>query len=413
MADRREFLSTLTASGIAATTLNNIPNNLQVDAKTSRAYWIDVLTRIADPVLQSLANQSLKEKMPVECITGDPNERRKYTYLEAFGRLLAGISPWLELGDDGTSEGKLRAKYAELARKCMANAVDPASKDFMNFNTGSQPVVDAAFLAHAIVRAPNELWVKLDQKTKTNLIAALKSSRSIKPYFNNWLLFSGMVEAALCVMGEQWDAMRVDYAVRQHEQWYKGDGIYGDGPDFHWDYYNSFVIQPMMIDVLGVVSKKSRGWDEQYNRAMNRAVRYASIQERLISPDGTFPPIGRSLVYRFGAFQLLAQISLIEKLSADIAPPQVRCALTSVIRKMIEAPNTFDSNGWLTIGFCGHQPHLGEGYISTGSLYLCSTGLLSLGLPANNSFWTLPDSDWTAKKIWGGMDMKADKALSM
>ncbi len=26
--------------------------------------------------------------------------------------------------------------------------------------------------------------------------------------------------------------MRIDYAVRQHEQWYKGDGTYGDGPDF-------------------------------------------------------------------------------------------------------------------------------------------------------------------------------------
>ena len=31
----------------------------------------------------------------------------------------------------------------------------------MNFTHGRQPVVDAAFLAHGILRAPNELWKKL------------------------------------------------------------------------------------------------------------------------------------------------------------------------------------------------------------------------------------------------------------
>jgi hypothetical protein len=40
----------------------------------------------------------------------------------------------------------------------------------------------------------------------------------------------------------------VTTAVNVHETWYKGDGFYGDGPDFHWDYYNSFVIQPMLLE---------------------------------------------------------------------------------------------------------------------------------------------------------------------
>jgi hypothetical protein len=54
--------------------------------------------------------------------------------------------------------------------------------------------------------------------------------------------------------------MRVDYALRQHHQWYKGDGAYGDGPYFHWDYYNSFVIQPMLLDVLGVCGSHYDEW---------------------------------------------------------------------------------------------------------------------------------------------------------
>ena len=52
---------------------------------------------------------------------------------------------------------------------------------------------------------------------------------------------------------------------------------------------------------------------------------------------------------------------------------------------MLHAKN---EHGWLTIGLSGHQPSLGEPYISTGSLYLCLCGLLPLGLPPDNEFWS-------------------------
>src|SRR5690606_34755047 len=121
-------------------------------------------------------------------------------------------------------------------------------------------------------------------------------------------------------------------------------------------------------------------------------------QERLIGPDGTFPPIGRSLTYRMGAFQHLAQMALRQELPAEISPAQVREALTALIRRCLDAPGTFDSSGWLQIGLAGHQPGLGEGYISTGSLYLCSTVLLPLGLDEQTPFWHDPPADWTQKK---------------
>lgn len=269
----------------------------------------------------------------------------------------------------------------------------------MNFTSGAQPLVDAAFLSHAIVRAPSELWKKLDSSAQGNLVNALRSTRRIRPGFNNWLLFCAMVEAALCSVGEPWDAMRVDYAVRQHEEWYKGDGIYGDGPQFHWDYYNSFVIQPMLLDVLDTISKSSNAWNSLRPAILARAKRYAAVQERPISPEGTFPAFGRSLAYRFGAFQLLAQIALRRELPDEIAPAQVRSALTAVIRRVIEQPDTFDVQGWLQVGFCGHQPSIAEVYISTGSLYLCATGLLPLGLPATDPFWAAPAEPWTSQAL--------------
>ena len=75
-------------------------------------------------------------------------------------------------------------------------------------------------------------------------------------------------------------------------------------------------------------------------------------------------------------------------------------------------PGTFDDKGWLRIGFAGHQPSVGENYISTGSLYLCSEAFLVLGLPANDPFWQGPDADWTAKKAWSGQEIEIDHAYN-
>lgn len=376
-------------------------------ATEERAYLVKTLCKIADPVLVALSKNELKKTMPVECAAGALEGRKQVTYLEAFGRLLSGMAPWFELGPDDTAEGRLRKKYLDLALTGLNNATDPASADYMNFNKGGQPLVDAAFLSQALLRAPNNLWGKLDKETQQNLIRELKSTRVIRPPQTNWLLFSAMVEAALMKFDNSGDQMRIDYAVRQHMTWYKGDGIYGDGENFHYDYYNSFVIQPMLIDIL-----KTTGNEKTiYQEVLRRAQRYAAIQERLISPEGTFPAVGRSLAYRFGAFQSLAQIALMKSLPAEVKPQQVRAALYTLIKRQIEAPGTFDEKGWLQIGFYGHQPNIGETYISTGSLYLCAEGFLILGLNAADDFWEGPDAEWTQFKIWNGRAIPIDHSI--
>lgn len=374
-----------------------------------RAYWVATATKLATPVLENLARGTLKARMPVEEVAGA--NRGPVTHLEAIGRLLAGIAPWLALPDDGTAESKQRSRFAGLARQAIASAVTPGSPDLLNFTEMGQPLVDAAFLAQAIVRAREPLASALDRTVRQHLVRALESTRVITPGFNNWLLFSAMVEAGLHVLGVPWDRMRVDYAVRQHEQWYKGDGAYGDGPEFHWDYYNSFVIHPMLLDVLDVLGDERPAWKALREPAQRRAQRYAAVLERLIGPDGTFPPIGRSLAYRAGAFHALAQCALRRALPEGVAPSQVRGALTAVLRRTMEPEGTFDRDGWLRIGFAGHQPGIGERYISTGSLYLCATALLPLGLPATDPFWADPPKPWTAQLAWSGRPFPIDHAL--
>jgi hypothetical protein len=400
---------TLITSSTAAITLPLAA--APADKASERDEWVALLRQLADPVIHALAERKLKLRMPVEAPHADPSERALYTHLEAFGRLLAGLAPWLESGQGSEEENRVRATTAEAARSAIAASVDPKSPDFLNFNKGSQPLVDAAFLALAVLRAPQELWQKLDKQTQSNLLAALRSSRDIRPSFSNWLLFSATVEALFCMTGEWWDKMRVDYALRQLNEWYKGDGIYSDGPVLHWDYYNSYVIHPMLLAVSETVAKQSPAWNDLQAEFQTRTTRYAALQARLIAPDGSFPVVGRSITYRCGAFHVLADMALREKLPEPLTASGVRAGLWAVIQRTLKAPGTFDANGWLQIGLCGHQPALGETYISTGSLYLASVAFLPLGLPASNRFWTDAGSDWIGQQIWSGKDVAADHAL--
>ncbi len=376
----------------------------------TRALWCALATRLADPVLTALASRRLKATMPVEAAPGI-SDRSNVTHLEAFARLLAGLAPWLELPASPDPEGVERSRLTSLSRLALDAATDPASPDFLNFSKGAQPLVDAAFLAQALLRAPSALWQPLDARVQANVIAALQSTRPIKAGESNWKLFATTIEVFLHRAGAKRDDARLFEGIDKHAAWYVGDGTYGDGPEFHWDYYNAFVIQPMLVEALDVIGEESPALTRFRDQSRERLSRFAAVQERMIAPDGSFPAIGRSIAYRCGAFQALALAALRHALPADVSAAQVRVALTAVIRRTLEAEGTFDAGGWLCIGLAGHQPGLGETYISTGSLYLCSVAFLPLGLPVTDPFWSAPPEKTTWEKIWSGENMAADHAL--
>ena len=224
------------------------------EGAADRAYQVQVMTCIARPVLEALSANKLKERMPSH---EWEKTRAAYAGLEVTGRTLSGLAPWLALGADDTVEGKLRATFIELARMSLINTTDPQGPDYVNFNKGSQPLVDAAFLAYALLRAPKQLWEPLTDGQKLN-------------------------------------------------------------------------------------------------------------------------------------------------------PGAVRSALTAVVRRMVEAPGTFDEHGWLTPGAVGQQLSMRDGYNNSGSFYLCLDGLLALGLPPDDPYWTAPEAPWTQKRIWAGEDFAND-----
>lgn len=382
-----------------------------------REFWCATLYKMAAPVLSNMSEGRLQEKMQVEVSPTWDGRNKAVTYMECFGRLMAGLSPWLSLPDDNTAEGKQRHQLREWALKSYANAVDPQSKDYLLWRKEGQTLVDAAYLAESFLRGFDALWVPLDSVTKKRYINEFTQLRRVDPPYTNWLLFSSTVECFLRKAGAPSDTYRIVSALRKVNEWYVGDGFYSDGPSFAFDYYNSFVLHPMFVECEEVMSNggKQKVWNipggNLFSKGVKRMQRYGTILERLISPEGTFPVYGRSITYRTGTLQPLALLAWRGWLPKELPAGQVRAAMTAVIKRMFGDDRNFNKGGFLTLGFNGSQPNISDWYTDNGSLYMASLAFLPLGLPATDAFWTDAPLPWTSKKAWEGLDFPKDHAF--
>lgn len=374
-----------------------------------RQQWVEICYRIAAPVLENMSKGELQKNMQLELSPTWDGRDKRVAYMETFGRLMAGISPWLALPDDDTEEGKMRKQLREWALLSYKNAVDPESPDFLLWETRStQRLVDAAYLAESFLRAPEATWNLLDKTTQQRYIERFQRLKIVRPAYNNWLLFRGLIEAFLMSVGEEADQYVLTVATNKINEWYLSDGWYSDGPEFALDYYNAFVIHPMYIEMLEVLNKHKFWTPISTNLAIKRMQRFNVFLERLISPEGTYPAFGRSVVYRMGAFQTLAMAAWKYGLPKGLTNGQVRSALTAVMRNMFKQEGNFNEGGFLQLGFVGHQPNLSNYYTNNGSLYMTSLVFMPLGLPADHPFWTDPAEQWTSQKAWSGQPFPID-----
>lgn len=382
--------------------------------KTDRQVWADLCYKISQPVLENMSKANFQKDFPLELSPTWDGRDTKVAYLETFARLMAGISPWLALPDDGTPEGKQRKQLHEWAIQAYKNAVDPNSPDKITWLTNtSQPLCDASYLVESFMRAPEATWGQLDEVTKKRYIEGLKSLRTIRPAYNNWLLFRAMVEVFFMSIGEDVDEYALSVGLQKMSEWYLSDGWYSDGPEYAMDYYNSYVMHPMMVEVVEMCKKHKFSTPISLDLAVKRMNRFNTILERFISPEGAYPAVGRSVIYRMGAFQTLAMSAWKYGLPKDLTNGSVRSALTCVMKRMFAVDGNFDDKGYLRLGFAGHQPNLANYYSDNGSLYMTSLVFMPLGLPADHPFWTAPAEPWTSQKAWSGQEFPEDYHTSL
>ncbi len=400
------FLALLAVTAATARSKKSVPQ------QNDREYWVEMAVRLAEPVLEPMSRGELQKTMQTEYSPTFDKRDRSVVYMETFGRLMAGIAPWLSLPDDDTAEGKQRAQMRQWALASYRNAVDPASPDYLRWGRSGQNLVDAAYIAESFLRAWDALWLPLDSITKQRYLKEFRNLRSIDPPYTNWLLFSSTIESMMAKAKGAYDQYRVNSAIRKVEEWYVGDGWYSDGPQFAFDYYNSYVIHPMYLETLQAMRDARANtridYNKYYARAIKRTQKYAIVLERLISPEGTFPAVGRSIPYRMAAMQPLALLAWYGQLPGELPQGQVRAALTKVMHRMFDSAENFNAGGYLTIGFCGRQPYVADTYTNNGSLYMTSLALMPLGLPASHAFWTDAAQPWTQVKAWSGQPFDKD-----
>ena len=383
---------------------------LDKESLNDRAYWVEVISKMASPILENISKGTFQKNMPMVVSESFDGRNPKVGYLEAFGRLLAGIAPWLALPSDGSSEGKLREKFLKQALLGIQNGVNPDSPDYFAWRDNSkQTLVDAAHLALGFLRAPKALWVPLPEETKKQVIAEFMHIRWIVPNESNWLLFASMTETFLFSVGVEPERQKIDHAIEKFDKdWYVGDGWYSDGARFSFDYYNGYVIHCMLVETLKHNAKVSADYEEKYKRAYKRMQRYAEHQERMISPEGYYPVIGRSSTYRNGGFQPLAAVALDKKLPETLKPGQVRAAMTAMLKK-IYVHDIYDKYGWLVLGLTSaKQGNIADSYTNTGSLYEASLSFIALGLPESDEFWSSKPEPWTSQKAFSGEKFPKD-----
>ena len=201
-----------------------------------RKLWCDLLSNMALPVLTNMSKGTLHQNMDLE--TGPLWDHRDENlgYIECFGRLMAGVAPWLSLPPDNSEEGKQRQLMLNMALEGYKNAVDPLSPDYLKWEGHRHLLVDAAYFAESFIKGFDAIWCKLDDTTRSRYIEKFIHLRSEVPYYNNWLLFPAVIETFLNKAAGNGDNFRIIHALRKIEKWYVGDGWYSDGPNFAFDY---------------------------------------------------------------------------------------------------------------------------------------------------------------------------------
>ena len=101
-----------------------------VDSASDRAYWVNLLDKISAPILKNMSKGELRKNMTIAFSPTWDKRPSEVAYMEAFGRMLIGIGPFLALPDDESSwaareETNIRRRMKAQALASLSHAANP------------------------------------------------------------------------------------------------------------------------------------------------------------------------------------------------------------------------------------------------------------------------------------------------
>jgi hypothetical protein len=351
--------------------------------------WIKYFNKIINPIFNNFNKNNFQEEFIKNAEYGNYWDKRpkEWSFMELICRILVGLSFHLE-------------KNKELFNqsiKIIYRIFDEQDKLFINWihnKENRQPMVEIAYLCQTFLNCP-KLWQEI--KIKNKILKTMEMISLIEPYQNNWILFETLILIFLQknnIITDKIKNNKIYQNLEQFDKLYIGDGWYSDGKSFMFNYYNSFVIYPFLLQIhLELKHPKLK-------IIIERMQLQTIFLEKFIHPDGTFPIFGRSPVYRLACFNCLTYLIYYNLLPKELNYGNIRELLTKIIINFFEGNQNFTKENYLTLGFNGNQKEIANNYSNTGSCYLTLIPFMVLNLEDNHPFWKENKEKEKEKSSW-------------
>ncbi|MGH0052615.1 MAG: DUF2264 domain-containing protein [Sphaerochaetaceae bacterium] len=298
--------------------------------------------------------------------------------LEAFGRALTGLAPFL---CGGGKDQELEQIYVQG----LQSGTDPDNTEYWgdSFEKFDQRFCEMVSISVALLLIPQKLWEPLPAKAKKNLFTWLEHINHYELPENNWQFFRIMTNAALQKLGGPYDAQAMATSLDCIDSLYIGDGWYRDGILMNTkDYYNSFAFHFFGLIYAAMMQEEDAMHCTIFKeRAMQFGLQFIYFFDN----TGEAVPFGRSLTLRFAQSAFWSAC-----LFAGIAPIPVtvmKGILSRHLQKWMSAP-IFDNGGVLSIGYKYPNLIMAEIYNAPGTALWALNAFLFLALDDNDPFWS-------------------------
>ncbi|HTB79578.1 MAG TPA: DUF2264 domain-containing protein [Opitutaceae bacterium] len=306
-------------------------------------------------------------------------------FLEAFARPLWGLAPF-------AAGGGIFHQW-NVIREVIECGVDPGHPKYWGLGSNKDHrFTDYPAIASLMAFAPTCTWKIFEPKTKDNIVSWLSHINTVELYNNNWLFFRVLTNLSLAKIGAPYDLRQINSDLTRLDEFYCGEGWYGDGNESQIDYY-----LPMTMHYYSLIWAGLNASDSVWTpRFKERAQAFAPQFAAWFANDGSAIPFGRSLTYRFaqGAFWGALAFANVEALPWGV----IKDLYLKHLRWWLRQP-IFTETGILSVGYGYPNLSMAEDYNGPGSPYWAFKIFLPLALPSSHPFWQAEPSAQKRTKI--------------
>ncbi len=271
---------------------------------------------------------------------------------------------------------------------------------------GGQKLVELGGLAVSLLMAPEVFWTPLPKDTRDKLAAVFKTYAEGETIDMNWRFFNQCLLSFLHREGYQVNMKYMEELTHKNLNAYVADGWYHDAPLF--DYYSMWAFQ--MYGPLWAESFGKKYYPTEAAQFLKNLSEITTQYPYMFGRDGKMQMWGRSITYRMGAAIPLALTGLLH--SSDIDYGWMRRICSGAILQFLQNPNFIAEDGLPNLGFYDHFEDCLQGYSCRGSVFWMAKIFLALYMPADNPFWTTPETEgaWTKMKKKAPFNVYSEKA---